>query len=124
MLCSAGRTWLRAEALLSCQGAVSGRPRLSVPRTKPLCGETDGAWDPPPWEAGLSVPPLRSIPWEKELSEAKSGNPVGAHPGRSGWGAQCLFPVLTISQGPRHPWQIPSLLWVPCASVLPATIIL
>lgn len=77
MLCSAGRTWLRAEALLSCQGAVSGRPRLSVPRTKPLYGETDGAWDPPPWEAGLSALPLRSIPWEKELSEAKSGNPVG-----------------------------------------------
>lgn len=77
MLCSAGRTWLRAEALLSCQGAVSGRPRLSVPRTKPLCGETDGAWDPPPWEAGLSALPLLSIPWEKELSEAKSGNPVG-----------------------------------------------
>lgn len=115
MLYSPGRAWLRATALLGCQGAASGRPELLVPRTKPLCGETDGAWEPPPWGAGLCVPPLHSVPWEKELSEVQGGNPEGctARPGCSGWEAQRLFPVSASSQEPR---QIRSLLWLPCAS--------
>lgn len=94
MLYSPGRAWLRATALLGCQGAASGRPELSAPRTKPLCGETDGAWEPPPWGAGLCVPPLHSVPWEKELSEVQGGNPEGctARPGCSSWEASlsCL----------------------------------
>lgn len=94
MLYSPGRAWLRATALLGCQGAASGRPELSAPRTKPLCGETDGAWEPPPWGAGLCVPPLHSVPWEKELSAVQGGNPEGctARPGCSSWEASlsCL----------------------------------
>lgn len=64
-------------ALLGCQGTASGRPELLAPRIKPLCGETDGAWEPPPWGAWLCVFLYTPIPWEKELSEVKGGNPVG-----------------------------------------------
>lgn len=112
MLYSPGRAWLRATALLGCQGAASGRPELLAPRTKPLCGETDGAWEPPPWGAGLYAPPLHSLPWEKELSEVKGGI---AQPGCSDGEAQHLSPVSASFQEPRHPWQIQTLLWIPCA---------
>lgn len=66
----------QSHCLAGLPGAASGRPELLAPRTKPLCGETDGAWEPPPWGAGLCVPPLHSIPWEKKLSEVQGGNPV------------------------------------------------
>lgn len=102
----AGTCWAAEGQLPVC-------PRLSAPRTKPLCGGTDGAWEPPLRGPRGCLPLLLAqFPWGKELPQTeRMGNEsqvvqeerlqLQSLAGELGETLPFSGPP---SQGPGHPW--------------------